>query len=233
MGIVLYQMLTGEAPFKGNGSIDSIFQEHREKTVPSVNIPFAEEIIDKCSRKDIKQRFATVQELLTALKKTLVIVSKPEPELVRESVKESVKEPAGDLSNEANANVNNDKSTTTDLNTNIQDGIKKAIDYLGMDVLLSKKELINALEDLQPGMVEERDFLYRAYNNEVGQILFNAYSDIGNSRFAELEDYLVNKCGFNSNWSNRFKSIFEFLISDDYRNQGKQMGFFKDELEKF
>ena len=87
-----------------------------------------------------------------------------------------------------------------------------------MDVLLNKKVLINALEDLQPDRREEREFLYRTYSNDLGQMLYRSFSDNGRECFAEIDNYLLNTCGFNPSWSKRFQAIFGFLITDDYRN---------------
>lgn len=76
LGIMLFQMLTGEVPFKGN-SIPTIMYQHLQAAVPSFSSlgmnasPQLEAVIQKALAKEQDQRFAVVDELLYELEKAL------------------------------------------------------------------------------------------------------------------------------------------------------------------
>ena len=52
----------------------------------------------------------------------------------------------------------------------MQDTIKKAISIRGLAVLQEKKRFLILLEDLAPALTEEREFLEKVYQNELGKI---------------------------------------------------------------
>ncbi len=76
LGIMLFQMLTGEVPFKGN-SIPTIMYQHLQVPVPSFSSlgmnasPQIEAVIEKALAKDQAERFAIVDEFLYELEKAL------------------------------------------------------------------------------------------------------------------------------------------------------------------
>ncbi len=76
LGIILFQMLTGEVPFKGN-SIPNIMYQHLRAPVPSFvslsisGSPQIESVLQKALAKEQEQRYQTVEEFLSAYKKAL------------------------------------------------------------------------------------------------------------------------------------------------------------------
>ncbi|MCR5546312.1 MAG: Stk1 family PASTA domain-containing Ser/Thr kinase [Lachnospiraceae bacterium] len=77
LGIVMYEMITGRVPYDGDTTVAIALQHlQSEMTKPSVyapNIPISlEKIILKSTMKSQDRRYATMEELLTDLKKALV-----------------------------------------------------------------------------------------------------------------------------------------------------------------
>ncbi len=77
LGIVMYEMITGRVPFDGDSTVAIALQHlQSEMTKPSVyapNIPISlEKIILKATMKNQDRRYATMEDLLTDLKKALV-----------------------------------------------------------------------------------------------------------------------------------------------------------------
>ena len=76
LGVMLFQMLTGEVPFKGN-SIPTIMYQHLQAPVPSLSSlgmnasPRIECVIQKALAKEQEQRFAVVDEFLYEFEKAL------------------------------------------------------------------------------------------------------------------------------------------------------------------
>ena len=76
LGIILFQMLTGDVPFKGN-SIPNVMYQHLQAPTPSfVSLGFPaspeiESVLQKALEKEQHNRFATVEEFLSAYKKAL------------------------------------------------------------------------------------------------------------------------------------------------------------------
>lgn len=72
LGCVLYEMLTGRVPFKGDTSISIAMQHLQEKMIPLSDIrndvsETVEIILEKCLDKKLNQRYATAEELLNDL----------------------------------------------------------------------------------------------------------------------------------------------------------------------
>ena len=72
LGLIGYEMLTGNMPFKAESAIASLLKRTRERAVPCVqldpNIPGAlSDIIGKCLESDVEQRYRSVGEVLRDL----------------------------------------------------------------------------------------------------------------------------------------------------------------------
>lgn len=76
LGVILFQMLTGDVPFKGD-SIPNVMFQHLQAAVPSfesIGIPAApriEAVIEKALAKEQDQRYQTVEEFLSEYEKAV------------------------------------------------------------------------------------------------------------------------------------------------------------------
>jgi len=97
---------------------------------------------------------------------------------------------------------------------NIQETLSRAIGLLGDDVLKRSKLLINVIEDINPCLNDDIRFLRKVYSDEVGMLLYRSRQDGYEKEkyLNELSDYLINECGYNDDWKNRFVSMFMFLF---------------------
>lgn len=92
LGIILYELLTGDVPFKGEGAVNIALQ-HLEAEMPSVKLVKEElpnsldNIISRCTCKLPNDRYPSVDALLIDLKSALAINRVDEP-LLNESIKE-------------------------------------------------------------------------------------------------------------------------------------------------
>ena len=97
MGVVIYEMVTGELPFKGDSPVDTMhaiaFEEVRPVTVVRKNLPpDLHRIVSRCLRKNAEDRYRDAGALADDLKKLKrdldsgVLRSIPASERVRESV---------------------------------------------------------------------------------------------------------------------------------------------------
>jgi hypothetical protein len=73
LGIVLYEMVTGQLPFSGATALDTLhaiaYEETRPVTALRANIPQSiQRIVSRCLRKQAKDRYPTVRELLADLR---------------------------------------------------------------------------------------------------------------------------------------------------------------------
>lgn len=81
LGIILYQMLTGNSPFQGN-SLPQIMYQHLTAAPPSfaslgVSIsPQVEAVVQRALQKNPEDRFATVEEMLDAFEKAVTDLKK-------------------------------------------------------------------------------------------------------------------------------------------------------------
>lgn len=92
LGIILYELLTGDVPFKGEGAVNIALQ-HLEAEMPSVKLVKEElpnsldNIISRCTCKLPNDRYHSVDALLIDLKSALATNRVDEP-LLNESTKE-------------------------------------------------------------------------------------------------------------------------------------------------
>lgn len=71
LGVVLYEMLTGRAPFDGDNvdAVKNAIVANEPRSLTESSVPFAlQDIIDRCLQKDPAQRFQSSEELLVELR---------------------------------------------------------------------------------------------------------------------------------------------------------------------
>jgi len=91
-GIVLYEMLTGKNPFVFKttaATLEAIRSTApaRPTTLPKACREELSAIVFKCLEKDSTQRFATTEELLSAIRTQRKLLEPPDPALIRERVR--------------------------------------------------------------------------------------------------------------------------------------------------
>ncbi len=88
LGVSLYELLTGEVPYKGDSAI-AVVLEHMTAPVPSVrslrpDVPEAvDKIIARCMAKEPRDRYQTADELIRAIDAALGKRIAPSPEPAR------------------------------------------------------------------------------------------------------------------------------------------------------
>ena len=86
IGIILFELLTGQIPFDGDSAV-AIALKHFQENVPSIininkNVPQAlENVVIKATAKDIDNRYANVEEMMTDLATATSLDRKGEPKL--------------------------------------------------------------------------------------------------------------------------------------------------------
>lgn len=96
LGIILYELLTGDVPFKGEGAVNIALQ-HLEAEMPSIKLVKEElpnsldNIISRCTCKLPSDRYHSVEELLIDLNSALTTERVDEP-LLSESIKDEALE---------------------------------------------------------------------------------------------------------------------------------------------
>ena len=96
LGIILYELLTGDVPFKGEGAVNIALQ-HLEAEMPSIKLVKEElpnsldNIISRCTCKLASDRYHSVDELLIDLNSALTTERVDEP-LLSESIKDEALE---------------------------------------------------------------------------------------------------------------------------------------------
>ncbi|MGN9119877.1 Stk1 family PASTA domain-containing Ser/Thr kinase [Turicibacter bilis] len=96
LGIILYELLTGDVPFKGEGAVNIALQ-HLEAEMPSIKLIKEElpnsldNIISRCTCKLPSDRYHSVDELLIDLNSALTTERVDEP-LLSESIKDEALE---------------------------------------------------------------------------------------------------------------------------------------------
>src|ERR1700737_2772547 len=78
LGIVLYEMLTGEVPFRGENQV-AVAMKHVREALPDVQVRRPElsaalaAVVDRATAKDTKRRYASADELVSDLEDALAI----------------------------------------------------------------------------------------------------------------------------------------------------------------
>ena len=91
LGVVLYQMLTGERPFKGHASVDLISSILRDQPSPVTDVrpdlpPHLSRVLRRCLEKDPRDRYQTSRDVYNELKDLRAETSsapKSEPSITR------------------------------------------------------------------------------------------------------------------------------------------------------
>ncbi|WEV61053.1 Stk1 family PASTA domain-containing Ser/Thr kinase [Streptococcaceae bacterium ESL0729] len=97
MGIILYEMLTGDVPFDGDSAV-TIALQHFQKPLPSIininkNVPQAlENVVIKATAKDLSDRYQNVSEMLKDVATSTSLDRKDEKKLVFTKDKEDENE---------------------------------------------------------------------------------------------------------------------------------------------
>ena len=84
LGIILYELLTGDVPFKGEGAVNIALQ-HLEAEMPSIKLVndqlpnSLDNIISRCTSKQPSERYRSVDELLVSLRSALQMDRVDEP----------------------------------------------------------------------------------------------------------------------------------------------------------
>src|SRR3954466_9499644 len=86
LGVCLWEMLTGEVPFKGENQV-AVAMQHVRDPIPNVTAYRPEvsavlaSIVDKATRKELKNRYATVDEMVRDLEQALAVEARRGGEL--------------------------------------------------------------------------------------------------------------------------------------------------------
>ncbi len=93
LGCVVFEIFTGDAPFKGTSALATLYKHAREE--PRLDHPALPEplkpVLSRALAKDAEERYATVAELIEALEKTRAEIS---PELARTILPRPVRAPS-------------------------------------------------------------------------------------------------------------------------------------------
>ena len=99
----------------------------------------------------------------------------------------------------------------------IQETIRKAVMAKGPIILKSKVDLCIAIDDLSPNLSEEKSFIEKIYNDEIGGFLYEALieGDIEKKKalLKEVDRYLDEENGRNPMWREKILSYFRDLFN--------------------
>jgi Tol biopolymer transport system component/predicted Ser/Thr protein kinase len=97
-GIVLYEMATGRAPFKGSTELDTLTAIIRERTIPAVDLnpevpPELERILEKCLEKDPADRYQDTGDLVVDLRRLIRSTDPPQQPYTETAAPERIRPP--------------------------------------------------------------------------------------------------------------------------------------------
>ena len=80
LGVILYQMLTGEKPYVG-ATTEEILEQHRSAAVPALppGLEACQPLLNRLLAKDSAQRFGSAREVLEALQQTVAAIAETAP----------------------------------------------------------------------------------------------------------------------------------------------------------
>ncbi len=99
----------------------------------------------------------------------------------------------------------------------VSETIEKAIELLGPKMVLRKNVFINAIEDINPHISDEIGVLKKAYSDEIGEILYQTIGERSGDKtvyLKRLTDHLMDECGYNERFTQRFISCFSVYFTD-------------------
>ena len=109
-----------------------------------------------------------------------------------------------------------EKAITSDLNnTSIENALFNIIRHSGIDVLKQKVRVIGMLSDLTKGMDKEIRIISRAYNQDVANLVYDAFISeeaVSQSGLKRIKHVLIEDEGFAESWATFFVDCIQKCI---------------------